>query len=277
MNATHMNTVQKHVKDTFDLRSVAPSDNRGYVARPEDNLIAGVRMDQFENDLCQGAGNELHGKFCAVHSSSALAVNTFARFKDRLQDFLLNGLHGCDGLRYEAECDTGLRGTPPTLDVLVRRQGEVIGIESKFLEYFTPKQAKFSASYTHQALPWAEDCWWQVMEDAKHADKRHLDVAQLVKHYFGISRLLVEGDETGWKPAKMTLLYLFWEPENAPDIKICQQHRKEVQELAAMVKDSKVVFRWLSYPELWQEWSADTALREHVCHLKKRYSITVST
>ena len=75
-----------------------------------------------------------------------------------------------------------------TLDVFLRKGTEIVGIESKFLEYFTPKLAEFATCYTRTALPW-EECWWSVREEAPKADKRNLDVAQLVKHYLGLSRL----------------------------------------------------------------------------------------
>ena len=97
--------------------------------------------------------------------------------------------------------------------------------ESKLLEYFEPKKAKFADTYTQAALPQAEGCWWQVLDDAKLAAERYLDVAQLVKHYLGLSRSL-QRDETG------TLLYLFWEPLNWMDVPVCRQHRDEVEELA---------------------------------------------
>lgn len=60
------------------------SDTKGYVRSPVDNLVPGVRLEQFEDDLRKGAGDELRMKFCALHSSAALAVNTFAPFKVRL-------------------------------------------------------------------------------------------------------------------------------------------------------------------------------------------------
>jgi hypothetical protein len=56
-------------------------DKNGYVNEAEQNLIEGVRLKDFEADLLQGDGNEMKGKFRAAHSSSALAVNTFAPFK----------------------------------------------------------------------------------------------------------------------------------------------------------------------------------------------------
>jgi hypothetical protein len=56
-------------------------DEKGYVREASQNLIEGVRLDDCEADLNQGGGNEMKGKFRAAHSSSALAVNTFAPFK----------------------------------------------------------------------------------------------------------------------------------------------------------------------------------------------------
>ncbi|HRZ11253.1 MAG TPA: hypothetical protein P5567_02240 [Kiritimatiellia bacterium] len=267
--------VRRLVKDAYDRQAAAPSDERGYVARPEDNLVPGVRLEQFRADLEKGAGHELAGKFCAVHSSSALAVNTFAPFKDRPADLVLLGRSGFDPPVFEKPLPTGLHGTPPTLDVFLRRGNEVITVESKFLEYFAPKEAKFSASYNRVNLPWAEDCWWRVLEEAKAAGPRNLDVAQLVKHYFGISRLLARGDEKGWKPARATLLYLYWEPANAADLAVCLQHRKEIEELAARAANSKVIFRAMSYPDLWREWSALPALSKHTESLQRRYRVVV--
>jgi hypothetical protein len=45
------------------------------------------------------------------------------------------------------------------------------------VEYFNPKEAEFTSSYTRAVLPQAEDCWWQVLEDSKHIGQRQLDVA----------------------------------------------------------------------------------------------------
>ena len=235
---------------------------------PQENLIPGIELNQFEQDLRRGAGHELRMKFCAVHSSSALAVNTFALFKDRPQDLVLLGQSGFGPPSFEKELGTGLHGTPPTLDVFLQKGTEVVAIESKFLEYFTPTQAEFADSYTRAALPWAEDCWWNVLEDAKQTGQRNLDVAQLVKHYLGLSRLLRDN-----KLTSTTLLYLFWEPVNATDLAICRQHRTEIEDLAKRVADSVVTFKGVSYPDLWEEWSGLSALVPHVQNLKARYEV----
>lgn len=258
----------EHAKKVLRKNATLPVDSKGYVAWPQDNLIPGVELGQFEQDLRSGAGQELRMKFCAVHSSAALVVNTFAPFKNRPGDLVLLGQSGFGPPTFEKTLETGLGGTLPTLDVFLQKGTEVIAIESKFLEYFAPKQGEFSTSYTRDALAWAEDCWWRVREDAPKGSKQNLDVAQLLKHYFGLIRLLHKGEATS-----ATLLYLFWEPVNAADLAICRQHRTEIKGLTGQVAGSVVVFKCMSYHELWEEWSRVPALVQHVQNLKTRYEV----
>ncbi|MGH6618390.1 MAG: PGN_0703 family putative restriction endonuclease, partial [Alphaproteobacteria bacterium] len=83
-------------------------DEKGYVSEACQNLIEGVRLVDFEADLRQGDGNELEGKFRAAHSSSALAVNTFARFKSDRAALRLPAGDGFTCLRFERKCPHGL-------------------------------------------------------------------------------------------------------------------------------------------------------------------------
>ena len=246
------------------------TDQAGYVNLPQGNLLPGVRMEQFEAELEQGDGNELGGSFCAVHSSAALAINTFAPFKSNPSDFVILGRTGLNDLSFEEKVSTGLKGNPPNLDVYLQFGNESIGLESKFTEYFSPKQAEFSKSYNPQKLPWAEDVWWKIKEEAEKSDSRHLDVAQLVKHYFGLSRLIHNGETQS-----VSLMYVFWEPENAEDLEICQKHREELSDFREKTKGSEVSFSWLPYPDLWREWSEIPALSTHAQNLIDRYSVTV--
>jgi len=246
------------------------TDHRGYVDWPQANLVSGVRLDQFERDLRQGDGSELRMKFCAVHSSAALAVNCFAPFKDRPEDLFILGQHGAVGIQFEKQMPIIPGRRPSNLDVWVDRGSSAVAIESKLLEYFEPKKPEFAEAYKAMETV-AEPCWWSVCKNAWNGDAQHLDTAQLVKHYFGLRRFQTAAKQ----PPDLVLLYLFWEPTNWQEIAECRQHRSEVEKLAEQVVASSIAFRWMTYPALWQEWMAIPQLAEHAGNLKARYEICV--
>lgn len=275
-----MSEIVVRIKERLWERFLATSDNEidenGYVDRPEQNLLPGVTVDQFVADLDQGSGSELEHrtmngkeikpKFCAVHSSSALAVNTFAPFKDDFSSLTLCGAEGFDYMKFEEKVETGLGGTPPNLDLLVRNEKCVVGIESKFLEILTPKKPEFSASYKRSAFPHVEDCWWQLLEQARDKRKpQRLDIAQLIKHYLGLKNQCADRD--------IILLYLFWEPNNWHDFSEYREHRAELAAMLYGTDDGSTRFLAQSYPELWQEWDRQDIMTEHVANLRQRYCV----
>src|SRR5271170_4696652 len=79
-------------------------DEKGYVCEASQNVIEGVKLADFEADVRQGDGNEMTKKFRAVHSSTALAVNTFARFKPNAAALLLPSNGGFATLHFERKC-----------------------------------------------------------------------------------------------------------------------------------------------------------------------------
>lgn len=246
------------------------ADHKGYVNWPQANLVSGVLLEQFESDLRQGDGSELRMKFCAVHSSAALAVNCFAPFKDRPKDLFLLGQHGAVGIQFEKQMPIIPGRRPSNLDVWVDRGSSAVAIESKLLEYFEPKKPEFAEAYkTVESV--AEPCWWSVCKNAWNGDAQHLDIAQLVKHYFGLRQF----QQKITQPPNLVLLYLFWEPINWQDIAECKQHRKEVEQLAEKVAASSISFRWMTYTQLWREWIAIPQLAEHANNLKARYEICI--
>jgi hypothetical protein len=211
-------------------------------------------------------------KFCALHSSSALAVNAFGPFKEHPEDLVLLEKRGFTGLAFEKKLETGLK-RKPNLDVGLERAGETVGIESKFLEHLRRKKGSFKDKYTPDALPWVEECWWEAWHKAQSAGKTYLDVAQLAKHYFGLSRAL-----RGRPDRSATLLYLFWEPANASAIQACVEHRGEIEALKARVAKSEVLFCSMSYPQLWAMWEGEHLpawVRSHARDLKQRYTLTL--
>lgn len=247
----------------------------GYVAEVRDNLIEGVKLENFEADLLQGGGNELREKFRAAHSSSALAVNTFAPFKADPSTLWLPGGGRFSSLHFEKQCPHGVAGdrAPPNLDVVADGPVAVVAIESKLIEYLEPHQAEFSAAYDRDVQDWRRyGAWFKEMTSLKATPARYhyLDAAQLVKHAFGVARMAAG--------QRATLLYLFWEPVNYKDFVIFEAHRTEVMRFADAVRGSEPSFMAMPYSELWLAWERQTSptwLTSHVARLSARYGLEI--
>lgn len=247
-------------------------DEKGYVGEAVANLIDGVALADFEADLRQGDGNELAGKFRAAHSSSALAVNTFAPFKSRPHELQIPGGDGFQSLCFEQKCPHGLLGRrSPNLDVVLVGATGVLAIESKCLEPLTPHVAEFAPAYdaeirgARRDTPWFREMLRLIREPRTY---RWLDAAQLVKHAFGIAHT--------FRDRPTTLLYLFWEPSNPEAYPIFAEHRAEVARFAECIRVGSPNFFAMSYPELWRSWDASPRpewLRQHVARLRARYAV----
>lgn len=260
---------RRAIRQRYDEISAEKLDARGYAGSPELNLVPGVRLEDIQTDFAQGSGNELAGKFRAAHSSSALAANTFGPWRTNPPSLHLLGKTGFTSLQFERQCPTGLGGIPPNLDLVVEGTATVIGVESKFLEFLSPKQPEFTASYTPENLPQMEPCWARLMDDLKAGPKQYLDGAQLVRHYLGLR------NQPEFKGRKIILLNVFWEPENWADFPEYRQHRTELAAFQEAVKDSEVTFVWMSYPELWNQWEALGLCPYHVREIRKRYLLSI--
>lgn len=253
------------------FKSISPNqiDSNGYLKDPAHNLLPGVRLEDFQSELNGGSGNELKRKFIAIHSSSALVVNTFAPMKSDPNQLNLCGIHGFKTIKFEQKLSTGLSGTPPNIDLIAENETDVVAIESKYLEHFGPKRPVFSSSYTKENLPQAEDNWLNLITYFRNSSPRYFDVAQIIKHYLGLRK----AEE--YANRNITLLYLFWEPENTTKFDIFKDHRDELFDFAEAVAGSSIKFVYKSYPELWSEWERKKIYRDHIINLHKRYSISI--
>ena len=264
--------LRRRTRDALKTRFGGPVDSKGYVAWPQDTLVEGVRMGQFESDLRNGDGNELRMKFCALHSSAALAVNCFAPFKEKQGDLVLLGETGVTAMCFEQRLPIFLGGRAPNVDVWIERRSGNVAIESKFTEYMTTTKPKFSPAYERLAPPGlSEECWWRIYLDAKKGIPQLLDRAQLVKHYFGLRSLLWRENQR----QDVTLLYLFWEPVNWVEFETCREHRKQVEYLSETVKSSSIPFRWMTYSHLWTEWAEQPHLAAHAENMRARYELAL--
>ena len=257
------------IRQRYNEISANPLRENGYAAGPERNLVPGVRLADIQADFLQGSGNELEGKFCAAHSSSALAANTFGLWRKHPEDLNLLGMSGFTSFRFERQCPTGLGGIPPNLDFLAEGPSIVIGAESKFLEILSPKKPHFASSYTPANLPQMETCWADWMEELKTGPEQYLDAAQLVRHYLGLR------NQPEFKDRKIILLYVFWEPENAMEFPEYRQHREELAVFESKVKKSEVTFVWMTYPQLWDQWESRGFYADPVREIRKRYLLSI--
>jgi hypothetical protein len=204
-------------------RPGVPLSPSGYVANPERNLVAGVGTRHLVRDFEQGDGRELERKFLAVHSSAALAVNTFAPFKDCPDQLSLAGIGDFETMEFEARCPIGLRGGRPAhLDLLAQGRAGVVAAESKCTEHLDPKVPAFSPAYAEQILDERRaGPWFRARDSLLTGQEKFefLDAAQLIKHAFGLARRF---------PLPVTLLYLYWEPRDGARHASILAHRTEI-------------------------------------------------
>lgn len=244
------------------------------------NLLEGVPFDDIRQAFDHGKGQELLGdpshppKMAAVYSSSALVVNTFGPWHRNPSQLIVNGHRRFTRMMFEAQVPTGLDGTPPHLDLRLDADDRVLAIESKCLEYLAPKQARFASAYETITDHRAQSPWFRhiAMLRKEPGHYRHLDAAQLIKHYLGLSHSV---------PSKsITLLYLYWEPCDWQDFEPFTQHRAEIREFSQAVAGDPVCFAAISYNDLWATWERiqePAWLPAHIQRLTARYCIELSS
>jgi GIY-YIG catalytic domain-containing protein/restriction endonuclease-like protein len=260
------------------LRKIKPDvvvDRRGYVTEVADNLLPDITRDDIEAEFTAGAGSELESKMLAPWSSSALAVNSFARWRRCSHPLKLAGLSGFSApFAFEKQCAHGVRGERPHLDVLLPcSDGSVVGVESKCIEY-TRAHRRPIVSDAYLALrrrsdPRASSRWFSGLQHVETFT--HLDAYQLVKHYLGLAY--------SYPDVARTLVYIYWEPQdnNEP---LFRDHRAEVDRFAELVGgDEKCRFLALSYADHWRELDGlpdpPVWLHEHLRLLRLRYDVAI--
>ncbi|HEX8206428.1 MAG TPA: DUF429 domain-containing protein [Solirubrobacteraceae bacterium] len=144
-------------------------DAAGYGRGVEDVLLPSFSPELRQTILGQlrgKRGSELRRrgssgkpKFLAAYSSSCLAANVFGPWLEREEGVPFGDLGRLSGEReLEAECPTGLSGTPPTLDFLIAGE-RVLAIESKCTEPFDVHRASFEKSYEPVVARVAHASW----------------------------------------------------------------------------------------------------------------------
>jgi hypothetical protein len=233
---------------------------------------------KMEAAFARGRGKEMAAdaglppKICSLYSSAALVCNFFGPWEK--QPHVVAGALGWQGpdptLDYEVELRIpGLRGTPPTLDVLLSGPEALVwGIESKFTEPFQPgREVKvgekaFRPSYFKDERIWAGLPSCRAMaERLRHAtdpEFRHLDAPQLVKHALGLHAHYPQS----------RLVFLRYDAGTDEDALLTE----EVDRFAAEV-GREIDFLPLTYQEVFSRLliDPDGLANPHIGYLRKRY------
>jgi len=205
-------------------------------------------------DFEAGDGAELgqsgkRGKLQALHSSSALACNVFDYWRGRDLKALAQVLRIMDrpcSLRLEGRFRTGLRGTPPNLDVVLTGvAGSITGVESKFTEPYSPSRTR--NRFKEKYFPLEPKLWSQqgrlpsaqALAERLHAGQltfTYLDAGQLLKHCLGLAA-------TG---ANWNLIYLWYDPGGRE----AEAHAGEVATFVAALAQDARHFSAVTYQDL---------------------------
>ena len=274
---TIIRDIKRQQRRWADSRGIA-IDQNGYVGDASNNLFQSLSA-AFLSALEGAGGGELQdqrsrpAKLRALHSSAVLAINVFQHWEGRRNRALPAAL-GLDGVlqrvEIEREFESGLRGTPPTLDVVLGlADGSMIAIESKFTEWMTAKRPKledFREKYlgaernlwADAGLPKSQSLAADIA--AGRRQFRQLDALQLLKHALGLT-------VSGGRP--FSLFYLYFDVDGESDV--AERHRNEVAEFAGRL-DEVLGFKAMTYQQLFSSLAnVDGVDSDYLNYLRVRY------
>jgi hypothetical protein len=258
----------------------------------DSNVIDGITVEMFCCDFIQGDGAELLSqigsapKFNSISSSAALAVNTFAPWKERIGELIIklnnDKFSGFEYLEFEHITPTEIPNARrhPNLDVWLEADNAVLAIECKFCEYLGDRSDakplhsayKRLASRKGQHNPWVRAIN-HVTNRQGECKYEYFDAVQIIRHYFGV---LNSGFD------EKHLLYLYWHPENNDwaEISPFGSHLEELREFAELVSQATDVrFHYMSFNDLWAQWKQMDLphVSKHVDALEQRYLVEIET
>ena len=202
-------------------------------------------------------------------SAAAMALNSFLVWRDRPRDLRLGERSAFTELRFAARCPTGVRGTPPYLDLIAANGEALVTVTARGPDYLAKKPSRLARAYADISLPESMRGWQALLQDLQSEPGRfrHVDAPALVKNAIGIFRT--------FPGHRATLLYLFWEPEPAEAL-VFRRHRAELQAILQQVGGSAVTLQAQSFAELWRDWERRPDgpwLRAMVAELRERYAV----
>jgi hypothetical protein len=178
----------------------------GRLASWDDALVPGVDgslLDSLAREACAAGLRQ-------PASPTALAINSFLNWRTAPEMLELAGLAGFRELHFAARCPTGVRGTPPLLDVVALGDQGVVAVAARSVEYLAESGGRLAPAYGGLRLRDGLAAWGGLLGggDGSGAPRfRRVDAPALVKKAIGLANTFPD--------RRVRLLYLFLEPEDA--------------------------------------------------------------
>ncbi len=240
----------------------------GRLNDPGMGLVAPIDVALFRNQPF------LLEKLRQPESGAAIALNSFALWRDSPGELELAGVAGFREVLLNLRCPTGIRGTPPHLDVLARGRRALVAVTARGFEYLGRHTSRVAPAYLELSPPSGLAPWLELLRDLaeRRVSYRFLNAAMLGKLALALGRTFPE--------YHIHLLQLFLEPRDADAYEPFARHRAELDALRERVDGSRVRFAFDSFGTVWRQWAGrdqPSWLPQLVSQLEARYDIAVST
>lgn len=246
-------------------------------------------FEPFDSDVCErfakADGHEISGSPCrpakmqAVHSSSALSVNVFQYWQERINQvsviatacgFCRKGENISQKIVFEDKYPIENKfKIPPNIDVVFHNsyssQFKRFAVECKFAEAYRPHKG-LKHEYTDLVTVWLDiqnlDKLAKSISPNDKSDNpndnrfTYLHSAQLIKHILGLK---TECGKDGFK-----LLYLWYDVLD----KEGANHRDEIEEFSEVARADGIDFDAMTYQELILALSKECGEQEHTDYIK---------
>ncbi|MFO1068898.1 MAG: hypothetical protein U1E14_10290 [Geminicoccaceae bacterium] len=204
-------------------------------------------------------------------SPTVIALNSFVNWRAAPAHLRVAGEGPFTVLRFEARCPTGIRGTPPLLD-LIAAGDAVVAVASRGIDYLSRRQGKLADAYDGVRTRSGLTPWIGLLQRLRgdSSGYRYVDAPAVLKYALGLGQT--------FPSSRIKLVYLYWEPADAALYEPFRAHRAELQRLVDEVAGSTVTLVALSFDELWAEWAAlpePAWLRGIVAALRERYAVVI--
>ena len=231
-----------------------------------------------------GLASEPHGDVPGLHRQSlrqglqrpdscmALAATSFLPWAPHPDRLALCGLEDFTEIHFDGRCPTGVRGTPPHIEVLASGPSGVVGVTVRVFDYLIQRRTRPSPAYRSLELPARMVPWAALLPEADSDQRvfRHVDILTLAKLALGLGRIFAH------RPTR--LLYLYLEPARSSQLAPFAAHRQELARLVDGTRDSAVPLTAVSFRELWAGWRrgrAPQSVRAATAELRRRYAVAM--